>query len=92
MEVSDHCTIAAGSTLEPTLDVLAILGNADDSDLGKAERLEPYTVVYGASSARRKWDGKSAEGEDHLRTKHIEYLREILPKCVLFSHGYVQAC
>ena len=60
-------------------------GQTSDLDLDPSQRkqkarLEDNTVVYGADSARRKWDGKSREAEQNLRTKHLEYLREILPK------------
>lgn len=45
-----------------------------------SETLEPYTVIYGGDSERRKWDGKNLEAEQNLRIKHLQYLREILPK------------
>jgi dynactin-6 len=51
-----------------------------DSDNDPVETLEPYTVIYGARSDRRVWDGKNLDAEENLRSKHIEYLRDILPK------------
>ena len=65
------------STTGQTLDCDSDL---DPNQRKEKARLEDYTVVYGADSARRKWDGKSREAEQNLRTKHLEYLREILPK------------
>ncbi|EIW69615.1 hypothetical protein TREMEDRAFT_30451, partial [Tremella mesenterica DSM 1558] len=40
----------------------------------------PYTIVYGPESLIRKWDGTAQITEDNLRMKHLEYLRDILPK------------
>jgi dynactin-6 len=51
-----------------------------EADDRLAERLEPYTVIYGGNSERRLWDGKNLEAGQNLRIKHLEYLREILPK------------
>jgi hypothetical protein len=79
--------LSSGTTLSPTQDLNAILAhhtegsnrtNVDGDE--REERLEDYTVVYGAQSERRKWDGKSRVAEENLRNKHLEYLREILPK------------
>lgn len=46
------------------------------------ETLPPYTVIYGADSSRRTWDGSGQVAEMALRSKHAEYLREIIPKYV----------
>lgn len=78
--MSDRCTFSAGTSLEPSLDLSAVLNGIQVDEGGAIERLEPYTVIHGASSERREWDGKSQESEDNLRVKHLEYLREILPK------------
>ncbi|WVW83230.1 hypothetical protein I302_105249 [Kwoniella bestiolae CBS 10118] len=68
IHISDHCTISAGTTLLP-------------SPTGQGnETLPSYTVVYGENSERRKWDGTGQVAEQNLREKHIEYLREIIPK------------
>jgi len=45
--------------------------------------LEPGTVVYGSRSERMKSDMGNWEGEQNLRVKHLEYLREIIPKYVV---------
>ena len=45
--------------------------------------LEPGTVVYGSRSERMKSDMGNWEGEQNLRVKHLEYLREIIPKYVI---------
>lgn len=47
-----------------------------------AEVIEPYTVVFGEQSQHRTWDGSTLETERYLREKHVEYLREVLPKYV----------
>lgn len=46
------------------------------------ETLPPYTVIYGADSSRRTWDGSGHVAEMALRSKQAEYLREIMPKYV----------
>ncbi|WVO12753.1 hypothetical protein L204_100361 [Cryptococcus depauperatus] len=68
--ISDHCVLSAGVTLWSFPTLL-------DSEI---ETLLPYTVVYGADSARKTWDGSGQQSEMNLRTKHAEYLREIMPK------------
>jgi dynactin-6 len=77
INISDYCTLSAGTTLSsaPSNSTMDI-----DSDNDPVETLEPYTVIYGARSDRRVWDGKNLDAEENLRLKHIEYLREILPK------------
>lgn len=45
--------------------------------------LEPGTVVYGSKSERTKSDIGNWEGEQNLRVRHLEYLREIIPKYVV---------
>jgi len=64
--VSDRCTLSAGTTL----------------DGPEGEVLSPYTVIYGSRSERRVGDRGNSEGEENLRIKHLEYLREIIPKWV----------
>jgi dynactin-6 len=44
------------------------------------ETLQPYAVIFGAESSRRIWDGSNQAAEKALREKHIEYVREIMPK------------
>lgn len=46
------------------------------------ETLEPYTAVYGEGSQRRTWDGTGEGQERALHAKQLEYLRDVLPKCV----------
>ncbi|KAK4686613.1 dynactin 6, partial [Tremellales sp. Uapishka_1] len=64
--ISDHCTLSANTILLP-------LGTDH-------ETLPPYTVVYGEDSSRRTWDGSGQDAERGLRAKHVEYLREVIPK------------
>lgn len=44
------------------------------------ETMEDYTVFYGPDAERRTWSGRGKLQEADLRRKHIEYLRETLPK------------
>lgn len=89
VNISNHCTVSAGTTLLPAEDLSVVLKTAITSTpstsqsggaISEVETLPPYTVVYGAEGLRRTWDQASLAGEEALRTKHIEYLREILPK------------
>jgi dynactin-6 len=64
VRISDRCTLSAGTTL----------------DGSEGEVLEPYTVVFGLRSERVIGDKGNWEGEENLRIKHLEYLREIIPK------------
>ncbi|OCF55292.1 hypothetical protein L486_07405 [Kwoniella mangroviensis CBS 10435] len=68
--ITDHCTFSAGTTLLPSPTLQE----------GEVETIPPYTVIYGVNSERRKWDGTGQSTEQNLREKHIEYLREIVPK------------
>jgi len=61
--------LAAGTILLP-----------DITGSEEVEVLPPYTVVYGENSERRVWDGSTQIAENQVREKHVEYLREILPK------------
>ncbi|KAK1924755.1 hypothetical protein DB88DRAFT_486665 [Papiliotrema laurentii] len=67
VHVTDHCNLGAGTVALP-LDPMG------------TDTLAPYTVVYGADSSRRVWDGSGETAELDLRQKHTEYLREIMPK------------
>jgi dynactin-6 len=42
--------------------------------------VDDYTVIYGLSTERRVWSGRGKLQEADLRRKHVEYLREMLPK------------
>lgn len=64
VRVSNFCIIGAGCLLAPTED----------------EVLGDYTMVYGPAAERRKWSGRGRVQEADLRRKHVEYLREMLPK------------
>lgn len=62
--LTNYCVIGPGTLLVPEED----------------ETLEEYTVVYGAGAERRTWSGRGKVQEADLRNKHLEYLREMLPK------------
>lgn len=44
------------------------------------ETLPEYTIVYGAECSRRIWKGEGRGQSMALHVKHLEYLREMLPK------------
>jgi len=74
---------AAVATATPTA-VLSSVG-ADSGIVNPpsfTEHLPSYTVVYGASAARRKWSGEGKGQQVALMHKHLAYLRETLPKFV----------
>ncbi|WWC61231.1 uncharacterized protein I303_103811 [Kwoniella dejecticola CBS 10117] len=75
--ISNHCTFSAGTTSFPAS---SHTHEASDGLQTETETIPPYTVVYGANSDKRKWDGTNQLAEQNLREKHIEYLREIVPK------------
>lgn len=64
VRISSYCVIGARCSVIPPED----------------EILEDYTVFYGPAAERRKWSGRGKVQEADLRQKHIEYLREMLPK------------
>ncbi|EST04940.1 Bacterial transferase hexapeptide repeat [Kalmanozyma brasiliensis GHG001] len=44
------------------------------------EELPNQTVVYGADSKRRLWSGEGAQQQAALHAKHLEYLRDAIPR------------
>ena len=64
VQILSHCVIGVACLLAPP----------DD------EVLDDYTVVYGPDAERRTWSGRGKAQELDLRKKHIEYLKEMLPK------------
>ncbi|CBQ73727.1 related to Dynactin 6 [Sporisorium reilianum SRZ2] len=44
------------------------------------EQLPDQTVVYGADSRRRLWSGEGAQQQAALHAKHLEYLRDAIPR------------
>ncbi|WRT67020.1 uncharacterized protein IL334_003986 [Kwoniella shivajii] len=71
--ISDNCTLSAGTTLLHSL-------SSSASTSESMETLPPCTVIYGSNSDRRVWDGTGQKAGRNLREKHLEYLREIIPK------------
>ncbi|CAE7082700.1 unnamed protein product [Rhizoctonia solani] len=64
VRLRSHCVIGAGCMVVPSED----------------EVLEDFTVIYGPAAERRTWSGRGKIQEADLRQKHVEYLREMLPK------------
>ncbi|KAK8869898.1 hypothetical protein IAR55_000466 [Kwoniella newhampshirensis] len=73
--VTDHCTLSAGTILLPLL-----LPTTSPEPSLIPEILPPYSVIFGSASDRRIWDGSGESAEQALRGKHVEYLREVIPK------------
>jgi dynactin-6 len=46
----------------------------------RTESLPDYTVVFGSENRRRIWTGEGEMQAAALHTKHLEYLREAIPK------------
>lgn len=44
------------------------------------EALPDRTVVYGSESKRRLWSGEGAQQQAALHAKHLEYLRDAIPR------------
>ena len=44
------------------------------------EEVEDYTVFWGPEGERSTWSGRGKVQEADLRSKHVEYLKEMLPK------------
>lgn len=93
--IGSHNTIGARARLHHTLRLLSYcaVGPACLVVPLEDEILEDYSVVYTrtedgeedagtnyAVAAGRKWSGRGKVQEADLRTKHAEYLREMLPK------------
>ncbi|KAB5594139.1 Dynactin subunit 6 [Ceratobasidium theobromae] len=64
VRLTNNCVIGAGCMVVPSED----------------EILDEFTVVYGPTAERRTWSGRGKIQEADLRQKHVEYLREMLPK------------
>ncbi|KAE8216609.1 hypothetical protein CF319_g1770 [Tilletia indica] len=52
------------------------------SSSAAVEILEDMTVVYGAEAKRRTWSGHGLKQAQALHAKHLEYLRDTLPRYI----------
>jgi dynactin-6 len=90
VRVGDQCTFGAGTVVTPHHHYLVEIANkprprdADGDTLmappAPVAKVPSRTVVYGASSAARKWDGSGEAMEKNVRVSATEFLREVLPK------------
>ncbi|KAF4567784.1 hypothetical protein EYR40_006792 [Pleurotus pulmonarius] len=64
VRLSSYCVIGAGCLVAPSED----------------EIIDDYTTIYGPDAQRRVWSGRGKVQEADLRKKHVEYLRDTLPK------------
>ncbi|ORX39773.1 trimeric LpxA-like protein [Kockovaella imperatae] len=72
VHVSDHCVFGSGTVTLPSIPT--------GEQSSASETLPPYTSVHGSLSERTIWDGSGQEMEENVYAKHVDYLREILPK------------
>ncbi|EPQ26915.1 uncharacterized protein PFL1_05550 [Pseudozyma flocculosa PF-1] len=54
--------------------------SAASADEAKFESLPDRTVVFGHSASRRQWSGEGVKQQAALHAKHLEYLRDMIPK------------
>lgn len=54
--------------------------NTSASDAQRPPKVPDRTVIYGATSAPRTWDGSGEAMEKNVRLSATEFLREVLPK------------
>lgn len=75
--------------LEEELAAAEESGEAENGSLNKPaqkeddnvfEELPDQTIVYGADSKRRLWSGEGAQQQAALHAKHLEYLRDAIPR------------
>lgn len=89
--IGDNCVIGAGCSVSPAslptqdewqaLDLELEPPSHPDVEPDEAkERLDDYTVVFGAKNERRTWSGEGKGQQIALMHKHLAYLTEMLPK------------
>ncbi|KAL5480738.1 hypothetical protein ACEPAI_9678 [Sanghuangporus weigelae] len=80
--IGDHNTISTKARVHHTvrLGSYCVIGVRCLVALPEDETIEDYTVFYGPEAERRTWSGRGKVQEADLRKKHIEYLKETLPK------------
>lgn len=79
VRVGDWCTFGPGTALRPDHPQLEL---EDAPGARRWKAVPSQSVVYGATSRIRRWDGSGKEHELGVRRSATEFLREILPKCV----------
>lgn len=76
IRVGSHCVIAPGTVVMP----VPYTSEEEVTDVMEAETLPDFTVVFGPSAQRRIWSGRGKAQELDLRRKHLDYLREFVPR------------
>ncbi|KAJ9097716.1 hypothetical protein QFC21_004754 [Naganishia friedmannii] len=89
IEISDHCSIGT-LVLKRILNyVILIIGShpgpsttlsSRSREGNDVEVIPPHTIVYGRDSIRRTSQGDGVVQERAYKLKHLEYLRDVLPK------------
>jgi len=89
VRVGDQCTFGAGTVMNPAHHIFVEVANRPrpkdldgDTLMAASSKLKVpnRTVVYGAASAARKWDGSGEAMEKNVRASATEFLRDVLPK------------
>lgn len=76
VRVGDWCTFGPGTALRPDHPQLEV----EDVGSRRWKFVPSQSVVYGATSRIRHWDGSGKEHELGVRRSATEFLKEILPK------------
>lgn len=76
VRVGDWCTFGPGTALRPDHPQLEV----EDAGSRRWKAVPSQSVVYGATSRIRHWDGSGKEHELGVRRSATEFLREIMPK------------
>jgi len=78
--ISDWCQIGAGCIATPLTTFSKNDTESDTDDLSSIETLPSRTVVFGADCTRRVWSGEGLRQATALHAKHLDYLREMIPR------------
>lgn len=79
VRLGSHCAVGPRCLVVPT--TTSSSANAGANNEREAElRLDDYSVLYGPEWEERTWSGRGKVQEADLRAKHVEYLKEMLPK------------
>lgn len=89
VSMGSYSIVGAGCTVLPKPAGEGELEGLFDEEDGKEgeeggrevfEALPDRTVVYGSESKRRLWSGEGAQQQAALHAKHLEYLRDAIPR------------
>ena len=73
VRIGSHCSIGPKCFINTSEDI----------------KLDDYTVLYGPNWEERLWSGRGQKQAEDLSSKHVEYLKEWLPKFNRLRRGEV---